>query len=104
MSACEMAYEYLNARYTGGYVQLVQDILDAGGVLMQDPSAFLAAVMRGEECYVVFGCGDVERMMQLAAACAPVYGYTRVRWERQICGKRRTSKIYTIEQLRRYAK
>lgn len=103
MNACGMAYEYLNARYTGGYVQLVQDVLDAGGVLIQEPAAFLACLIAGEECHVIFGCGEVRRMMQFAAACAPVYGYTRVRWEREICGKHKTSSIYTIEQLRRYA-
>lgn len=104
MNACDAAFEYLNARYDGGYVTLVQQILDAGGVLIQEPAAFLACLIGGEECHVIFGCGDVTRMMQFAAACAPVYGYTRVRWEREICGKRKTSKVYTIEQLRRYGK
>lgn len=102
-AGCE-AYAFLEARYTGGYSQLVQDVLNAEGVLIQEPRAFIAAVVQGEVAHVIFACGDLPRVMRHAVALAPVFGFSRVRWERELCGKRKGCKVYTIEQLKRYGR
>lgn len=104
MNASDKAYDFLEEFYTGGYCQLVEDVLNARGLLVQDDDMFGAAVIRDGECHVIFACGNLRKLLRFCLAVSGLYGVERVKWERTLCGKHEESRTYTLEQLKRYGK
>lgn len=94
-AARRVYYWYEEKNGPGSYEGMVCYVLSKDGVIVQTPLFYLALVHEGDDTLeVILGYGDMEEIKKFAEYYCETHGITKLKWSREVVGKRKGDKIY----------